>query len=56
MKLEDILAVFKENGLDDNAIKENLLALKDEIVAFLGEEPEKEPDDYEEVKSELFGL
>lgn len=51
MKIEEIIAKFKEEGKTDEEIKAELELIKKDIDAYLGDNEGKEKD--EEVKEEL---
>lgn len=52
MRIEDLIAGFKEKGLTDEQIKEELVKIKTDIEAFLN--PQDVPEDKEkEVKEEV---
>ena len=51
MKIEDVIAKFKEEGKTDEEIKAELELMKKDIDAYLGDNEGKEKD--EEVKEEL---
>lgn len=51
MKIEEIIAKFKEEGKNDEEIKAELELMKKDIDAYLGDDEGKEKD--KEVKEEL---
>ena len=51
MKIEEIIAKFKEEGKTDDEIKAELELIKKDIDAYLGDDEGKEKD--EEVKDEV---
>jgi len=51
MKIEEIIAKFKEEGKTDDEIKAELELIKKDIDAYLGDNEGKEKD--EEVKDEI---
>ena len=51
MKIEEIIAKFKEEGKTDDEIKAELELIKKDIDAYLGDNEGKEKDD--EVKDEI---
>ena len=62
MKIEELVAGLKEQGLSDDEIKAELEKIKADINAFLGEGKEEEevkeltPEEEEAKRKEVFGI